>query len=545
MRRHFLLTALLIAISAAVPAIAGAHAVLLSTTPLTDSVLTTAPAAATLTFNEPVAQIGAVVQIIGPTGTRYETGAATVRNNVLTQRIAGRLPNGTATVVWTVISPDGHRVSGAFSFSVGAPSGTANRVDTPALERPRWSSTATTIMRATRFVTTLLFVGLIGVLLFVWGPLMRRGQSLDPDAAAGADNAVRPVLRRLAWVAPVALLAACLAYLPIEAWSDSITISDLLRLRQGQIAGVTALLALFSIPCSLRAAGDNRRAYGIAAGVAAVLLALMPGLSGHASAQQPAWPSVLLDWAHVLAAGVWGGGVIVLAIIAPSLYRATTPASRGVIVLGIVKRFTRLALGGLAVLVVTGAIGALILVGSISEIWQTPWGRVLIAKVSVVVLAVAIAGLTRRAAPSFLRAVQLEALLIIIVIALTGTLSGLAPQGSSSTPVTGPFRLEQRIDARIVNVDVVPGTVHALSDVHVIVVNDVGQPAVDVADATVTLSSPAQGITSLPVKLERVGAAHWAGKVTIPEPGPWTVTTHLRIGQFRDEVVVGTMTVSP
>lgn len=545
MRRHLFLSILVLAITAAVPAAASAHAVLLATTPQAGSILKTQPPAVTLTFNETVAQIGAVVQVIGPTGRRYDAGAATVRDRVLTQRLAGSLPSGTTSVAWTVISADGHRVSGAFSFSVGAPSVASPAATMATLERPRWSSTATAVVRALRFATTVLVVGLIGILLLVWNPLLRRGHTLDATTATAADRAVRPVLHMLAWLAPAVLLATDIGYVPIEAWSDSISISDLLRLRQGQIAVISAALALLVVPLGHFVIKRQGRAVGIAAAAVASLLALTPALSGHSSTQSPAWPSMLLDWAHVLAAGVWGGGILVLACIAPALYRATTPTTRGPIVVGIVRRFTRLAIAGLATLVVTGAIGAVVLAGSISEIWQTPWGRLLIAKVVVVILAVAVAGVARRAANSFSRAVQLEALLIIVVIALTGTLTGLAPQAPANTPVAGPFHRETRIDARIVNIDILPGTAHVPNDVHVIVVNDVGQPAVDVADATVTLSSANQGIASFPVTLERVDAAHWVGTVTIPKPGSWTVTTRLRIGEFRDEVVIGTMTVAP
>ena len=83
------------------------------------------------------------------------------------------------------------------------------------------------------------------------------------------------------------------------------------------------------------------------------------------------------------------------------------------------------------------------------------------------------------------------------------------------------------------------------SEVNVIVTNAVGQPAIDISDASVTLSSEEADIPRLPVELMQIGAAHWTGSVTIPAPGTWLVTTHLRVGEIRDEVLTGTITIAP
>jgi nitrogen fixation protein FixH len=159
-------------------------------------------------------------------------------------------------------------------------------------------------------------------------------------------------------------------------------------------------------------------------------------------------------------------------------------------------------------------------------------------------LAVATASVARRATTSFARAVEIEAVLIIIALALTGVLTGLSPQ-SSLTAAASSLHIERVIEGRTAEVDLTPGLVASPNEVHVIVTNELGQPAIDVAEATVALSLPAGDITNLPVKLQRVDAAHWFGSVTIPMPGTWTVTTHLRIGQFRDEVLSGTITIPP
>jgi copper transport protein len=531
------------------PAGAGAHAVLVASSPAADALVETAPQQVTLTFNEDVSPVGSRLQVIGPDGARYETGAPAVAGRTVTGTVAPDLPEGTSTIAWTIISDDGHRISGAFTFSVGQVSGAGDAAAaTAALERPAGADTAQSASRALRFVGILLLVGLLAVVALVWNPTVRRGRTEDPAVADVADAAFRPLARRLALLTPPLLALVALATLPLETWADELTLREVLDLRQGQVAVAQALLALAVWPLLVRGVTGSRRGVLIAATVPVLLLALTPGLGGHASAQDPAWLAISLDWLHVLAAGVWGGGVLVLAITAPAVHRATAATTRGPLVRGVVRRFSRLALVGLVALIFGGALSALLLTDSVTDLWETTWGRVLIAKVAVVLLALVIAGLGRRAGASLGRSLQVEAVLIVAVIALTGTLTGLAPQPPAAAAPTTPyvstsgFHLEQRIDAREAQVDITPATTGQPNEVHVIVTNGVGQPALDVKDASVVLSSDT--VERLPVALTVINAAHWTGTVQLPTPGSWQVVVRLRIGEFREELLEGTMTVS-
>ena len=533
------------------PAVASAHAVLISSSPAVGSIVAKAPDKVTITFNENISAVGASVQVIGPDGKRYDRGAPAVAGHVVTEQVATGLPQGTSTVAWSVISDDGHRVTSAFLFSVGRESigggstADAAKAASAGLARPSSASTVMAISRALRFAGIVLLLGLLAVVALVWDPTMRRGREEDPVTAAAADGAFRPLAVLLARLVPPVLAAIAVVGIPVEAWAVGISLRGELDLRQGRIALAQAVLALIAWPLLVRVARGDRRLQ-LAAAVPVILLAITPGLAGHANAQATPWISIAIDWIHVLAAGAWGGGVLVLAATAPAVFRATTAESRGPLLRGIIRRFTRIALIALTALVVSGAIAAVILTGSITDLWQTSWGRILIAKVAVVLAAVLIAGIVRRGDRGFSRAVQLEALLIIVAIALTGTLTGLAPQPPRAAAATetaaGPFHLERKIDARDAQVDITPGRARTANEVHVIVTNGVGQPALDVKDATVELAHDSE--TRLPVQLTPVGTAHWSGTVRIPSPGRWTIVVRLRIGEFREETLHGVLTAS-
>src|SRR5262249_12582994 len=107
------------------PAVAGAHATVVRTTPAATSVVRTAPPLGTMRFSEPVDLGPDSLRLLDATGSEIHTGKAPhVGGDRSTAQLAlpGGLKNGTYVVAWRVTSADSHPVSGAFSFSIGAPS---------------------------------------------------------------------------------------------------------------------------------------------------------------------------------------------------------------------------------------------------------------------------------------------------------------------------------------------------------------------------------------------------------------------------------------
>lgn len=538
--RRAALIALALAAPFALPGLAAGHAVLLTTTPADGAILVEPPMAVQLTFSEPVEAVGARVAVIAPDGGDFAVGEPTTSGRTLSALVREGLPQGTTTVAWSAISTDGHRVSGAFAFSVGTPSAPADRTAVDAVVQPAGALVATSVVRAIRFAGIVAALGLAAVLLVVWGPAMRGGRERDPAAAARADAAFRRPAGWLGAVAPLLVALAAIAWFPVEAWSGGIGLGEVLSLRQAMIALIALPLALVLAPALALAA---RGAFPPAPALAvAILLAAVPALSGHALAEDPAWPSLLGSWAHVAAAGLWAGGIVALAICLPGALRAAGDGARADLLAGVVGRFTRLALLGLAVLVASGATGAYVYAGSPGALWDADWGRLVLLKAALVMVAVALAALVRRRGTGAVRALIAEAGIVLVVIAVTGVLTGLAPTGAAEAP-PGPLSVTAQADGRIAQLTVAPGVAGAPNEVHLIVVDAVGEPALDAADGSVVLASEAIG--RLPVELELVEAGHWVGGVVIPQPGRWRVTARFRLGEFDDTALQGILVVAP
>jgi putative copper export protein/mono/diheme cytochrome c family protein len=195
----------------------------------------------------------------------------------------------------------------------------------------------------------------------------------------------------------------------------------------------------------------------------ALLLALgiaaTTSLTGHAADRGDLSVRAFVDWGHVVATSAWAGGLLVLALAVLPARRAWPPE----LFATVVRRFSSLA--GLCLLAValSGAYNAWSQLEAPGDLWTTPYGRVLAAKIlSVLALAwlgainryaviprltrrrppgirarlfralelvaVGRARLGRRALPARLSAnVAREALLVVVVFACTAVLGESTP----------------------------------------------------------------------------------------------------------------------
>lgn len=96
-----------------------AHANLKASMPAANASVA-APQQLQLTFSEALNLRFSSVKLAGPGGTKIETGKAelTGGDKSLSIPVAGTLAPGVYTVDWNVLSVDGHKLKGSYSFTV-------------------------------------------------------------------------------------------------------------------------------------------------------------------------------------------------------------------------------------------------------------------------------------------------------------------------------------------------------------------------------------------------------------------------------------------
>ncbi len=118
-------------------------------------------------------------------------------------------------------------------------------------------------------------------------------------------------------------------------------------------------------------------------GAAALVLAYL--FDGHTVTEGDRYFTAVFDVIHIVAGAVWVGGVTMLAAVLWQRHRQGRALNAALLAV----RFSVVATIALVAVGLAGAILAVIILDSISGLWSTPWGRLLMAKLAVVGIAAA------------------------------------------------------------------------------------------------------------------------------------------------------------
>ena len=358
-----------------------AHALLVSADPAPNTAVATSPASLTLTFTESPDPKLSIVHVLDSRGAERSAGGATAIPGKPDELMVPLtpLPEGVYTVSWrTVSSVDGHVAAGSYAFSVGTaapPAGSGSEASASgSVQRSSGGSLLTILGRLLLFLSLL---GLVGC--GITGALLVRGLE-DPQAKtilrlAVGETAVAVLGTLLLIAGQIADAGASLADFP----ASSLGRDAVLRLGPLVAAAVFALAA-WRIDDAGRV--RLRRWLLVAAGVSASIALLVEADLSHAASETLAPAQIALQWFHLLAVGLWLGGLVVLLL----EVRGVETISKA----QIARRFANLAGLGLAAVVVTGTLRAIVDIGSVDKLISTDFGRLVLLKVG---LLIPIAGL--------------------------------------------------------------------------------------------------------------------------------------------------------
>ncbi|MEV2252370.1 copper resistance protein CopC [Streptomyces sp. NPDC050147] len=390
--RLLLVVAVFLGALLATAAPASAHAALTGSDPKQGAVVDQAPTSVSLTFSEKVAMSDGSVRVLDPAGKRVDTGKTSdLGSNTYGVKLHKGVPDGTFTVAYQVVSADSHPISGAFTFSVGAPSDT--KVALP--DQEVGGGFVGGLYGFARYLSYAGFILVVGGAAFVLGCWPR-----------GAG--VRPV-QRLVVSGWVTLTASTLVMLLLRApytgsgkiadAFDMAKLGDVLQTKTGAalvsrlllLAAAALFIAVLFGAYEKRTDPKERKdlTFGLAigGGVVAVGLGATWAMAEHASTGIQAGIAMPVDVVHLLAVAAWLGGLAALVV---ALYFAPSVEA------GAVRRFSRVAFCSVVALAATGLYQSWRQVGSWSALTGTWYGQLLLIKVGLVVVLVGIAWISRR-----------------------------------------------------------------------------------------------------------------------------------------------------
>lgn len=535
----------------AVAGTASAHAQLEGSDPPAGEVVATAPAAVTLTFGEPVDVAGGSVQVFDDQYTRVDRedlAAVGGEGNRVRVGLRPGLAGGTYTVSWKVSSSDTHPVSGTYTFSVGSPSVvTGAPAGTP---DGRAAAALLSVARGLSYAGLAAGPGALLVLLLLW-------------PAGLADRRARRVVATGVGTLLVSTLAAMLLQgvwaggLPLSAlWSSPDALDThsrrfdvLFAVRSYLVVAFGAVVA-GAVLVAARRTASRRLLVGAAAAVSLALLGTW-SLAGHPAAGEQTPLAVAADIVHLAAMALWLGG---LALLVTTLTRTAHASDLA----EVLPRFSRLAMGCVATLVVTGSYQTWRDVGSLDALTGTEFGRLLLLKLAGVVVLVVLGDVARRwvlrhtasargllaprllahasgpapdpapaATPAAVRALRrglaVEVAVAACVLGVTAVLVAVVPARQAYVPA-----VDRSVTVGEIVVDVHVDAPHVGDTVARLAVHRPDGTPLPVQELTGSLTLPSAGLGPLPI---RVLAPDEAG-LTFPAAGEWTLRLVVRTSPF-------------
>ncbi len=228
-------------------------------------------------------------------------------------------------------------------------------------------------------------------------------------------------------------------------------------LRFPMLAGLTVLLVRKVKEWSLAGAGDEGRspswAWWLGWSVLSLGLLATSSFSGHAFVARPRSLSITNDVVHLASGASWLTGIIVLAVFLPIAWRGQGAVSRLQLLTPVVTRFSIIAAVSISVVAITGVINSLFDVEALNDLVDTTYGVTLTVKIVVFVGVLTLGGVNHfyvrrrlesargdqgpRVARLFRKTIAIELLLGLLIMGLTGALTGQAKTRDTPLPTPG------------------------------------------------------------------------------------------------------------
>ena len=532
-KRLFAVLALLgawavLAISGATPALA--HATVVGSDPAESSRLQAVPGKVTVTLSEDVTLGGGYLKVVDSKSNIVSDGTAKIDGRNVSVAMKSGLGDGSYIVSYRVTSADSHPIGGAYAFVVG--------------DGPLVAATGSVVGGGTdglisKIFDVARFVGFLGVVLLgglVFVVLCWPAGRTDPRA------------RRLIWYGWWAAVAGAVLGLIL--------------------LGVLAVLAVRILREPQRTAERSRaRDEDLAAICGLGVLATYGGV-GHAAAGNAPTLALLADTSHLAAASVWIGGLIILAA-------CLLPRRRTGELAEAMPRYSRVALGCVAVLAVTGTYQAWREVWPIPALWATSYGQLLLAKVIGFLLIVAVAyfsrqavqrryvrpvahalsvkedgtvgtvgtltgpesgplGEDRRMVRRLRTSVGIELALGIVVLAVAAVLVSQAP--ARTTYVKPVDKTVALASGGTAEVELTPAKVG--QNTLTVKVFDKSGKQVDARAVTATEALPSDQYGPLEVPMQKTGTGQYSSSsVALSKTGNWELVVRVQMSEFDRDVV--------
>jgi copper transport protein len=281
-------------------------------------------------------------------------------------------------------------------------------------------------------------------------------------------------------------------------------------------------------------------------------------ISGHPAVTSVPVLTTVVDAAHLAAMAVWLGGLVVL-------FGFLLPRANARELAAVLPVWSRWAMTAVTVLVIAGTAQALVSLGSVSGLYATTYGRLILLKVGVLALVLAVAWYSRRlvlgplsgnsgleagvatgddgppARRRLRRSVLLELAGTLVILGLASALVQTTParaaQQEATRRDTGDYTATLTTKLYTLQVQLEPKTVGA-NTIHLYAFTPNGGASLPVKEWKATAALPAKGVEPVAMPILPVTDDHAIAQAQLPTAGAWELRFTLRTTDIDEASVV-------
>ena len=386
---------------------AGAHAVLERSNPTQGAQLQAAPPLIEMWFSEPLERNLTHIRVYDTSGTELQQGETTFSDSdgyYAAVAMPPALEPGIYVAGYENVSKvDGHAWVGSISFIIlnadgSVPTGTPFQLEQN--QQGYLPGVGDNTMRWFAMLAAVMIAGAAAFYLFVARPA---AEFLSDDEIERVEDSAMAISSDLIVIAVPVLVLSVIgqAFLLADRLGGPGKLGDIFfNTRTGELwmirLGLSIALLLLFLPAIFSERyrrGDRTRLVMAMALVGGAGLLMTYSLNSHGATGGGEFWSVASDFVHFLATSAWLGALIELPLLFWWTKSKLSEEKRLLYLANVLDRFAWLAVISVTLLIGTGVFNAFVELPAKEALWQTTYGRVLIAKLALILPLLGIAGL--------------------------------------------------------------------------------------------------------------------------------------------------------
>lgn len=508
-----------------------AHAYITNSNPSENEILETAPKKVYIEFNEKIQTGFNVLNVLNSSGERVDKKNVVINSDTeksMEVDLKSDLPNDIYTIEWRVVSADGHSVSGMIPFSIGElPEGATfpTQQDSGNLS----SFISTMINKGFLYVGFSIYMGLL-LFYTIWF----KNDKLPTELVKRTKRTSIIALFLLAISIISSLVIQTQSYAGeglLASMKPSNLLETLTSTKEGTIWIVQMILLaiLFLAHRSIwTKEAYLKRKHWIIPGLAFIGIMLSKAFLGHPSSSPYETVAIMFDFFHLVAASIWLGGMIVIILFLKEGIFAKEGEGHD-LYWASMERYSLWALFTVAVLAITGAINASLLIPDFHSLVSTTYGKVLLIKIGLLVLMLIfgayhlVSRLLLRKKDFYKKSIIMEITLGILILFVTTAFTQIQ---TPTLPIDLPFYEEAELGYNEnISLSITPKKTGVQNQYEVFVFDNNRKPIDPVEQITISLR---QGEKEMSFPLTKEKEGHYvAENLQLNQPGKWDVEIHV------------------